>query len=127
MEYAIFASNARGLVVEDAMDTMSIPYRRLQGGCTMDDGTLVVETSWLVPLGDLQALRDLWSDQESVMVLGELLHKPQGCRPAALYFPADGSVVRLGVLRQVDRETALASPGWSHDSVTGEYWTAKPI
>lgn len=126
-QFAVFASNGPSAPIENDMQRMAIPYRRLQGGYTMDDGTLVVEASWLVPYEDMPVLADYWADQESVLLLSETLHKPAGCRLAELEFIKTGERVPLGVLRQVDRAEAEASPGWSHDPETGEYWTAKPI
>ncbi len=122
-EFAVFASNNQSVQVENDLQRMAIPYRRLQGGYTMDDGTLVVEASWLVPYEDMPVLVDHWATQESVLLLSEALHKPTGCRLAELEFINTGERVHLGILRQVSRDVAEASPGWSHDPETGEYWT----
>lgn len=59
-------------------------------------------------------------DQESVLILGPCNARDQ--RPAHLYFPKTGNQVQLGVLQSVDRDTALASDGWSYDPSTKTYY-----
>jgi len=105
--FVIFASDFDNTATAYEMRLRHIGFKELKGRYKGID-----EDSYIININDLEKVKDLIKDQESILVLGA--RKFNGTRRAMLAYN-DGRTADIGSLTPVDKEEAEASEGYTKD------------
>ena len=109
-EYVIFASDINDNDTELFMKESEVPFKRLYGQYKG-----IGETSFIINKDNLPLVRSLTRKQESILLLSKM--QDNGTRKAILEFN-NGILENLGDMREVTREMALKSDGFTRDGNT---------
>ena len=122
--YIVFAPDDQSIVglkgVKQWMGA-NIGFKELIGSYKMENGDVVVETSFIINENDRDTVVDagIIDNQESVLHLGVCNSLTQ--RPATLLY-LDGGEEDLGHMRSVSKEEALKHDAWSLDIPSSTYF-----
>lgn len=104
--------------LEKDIKGLNVPYKVVKGGYTHKDGTKVTELSLCVITDNINEIVRIGRvhNQESVLKLDMT-------RNASIVYLNDLKDVYIGQFKEVDRDTALNSSGYTYDLQTDKYFT----